>query len=122
MSEVSYHRLRTKLADGYVEVEIDGSVYKIGLDEDGLPVFPESLGLPPDTRANFEKAVIYNPNWQRIWQGYCAGMRGESKLLLCQHSLRSMATELGVRKSHVLENGDEYPFLRPYHVKPGSEV
>src|SRR5262245_30195488 len=85
MSEETKHILRAKVEDGCVELEIDGSVFKLGLDKDGLPQFLESLKekLPPYVPKMVEEN-INNPNKGSVYvavshEPWCPEMNGTGR-------------------------------------------
>ena len=78
-----------KVEDGCVELEIDGSVFKLGLDKDGLPQFPELLKekLPPYVPEMVEEGMKRkrdNPNQGSDYMAvshkpWCPEMKGTGR-------------------------------------------
>src|SRR5215510_1508192 len=76
----------TFVEDGYVEITIRESVFRLPLDEHGLPMFPESLKekLPPYAPKMVEhriKSRRQNPNQGRVYmlvnhKAWCRELRG----------------------------------------------
>jgi hypothetical protein len=67
------HQLEINIRDEWVELKLDGSVFKLGLDDRGLPLFPESVKkeLPPYMPEMVEKIVNkmrHGPSKGRFYQ------------------------------------------------------
>jgi hypothetical protein len=59
MSQKKKPNIGIVVRDGYIELSVDGSVFKLSLDERGVPQFPESVKkeLPPYMPKEVEKII-----------------------------------------------------------------
>src|SRR5262245_30217417 len=118
MSEENKHEVGIKLESGCVELNLDGSVFKLGLNEDGIPEFPEPLEdkIPSWVRFKAEKAAGYAGLWGPVWNKdgdlfYWTKYRETQTpiTILWRHCLERLHTELGAVISILPPDSDDDP-------------